>query len=112
MKVLAVLVMFLAESLCILGENMVAGRVKAGQSVADYWPLMLVVTILWGVALSAAYGIGMKAFGRIWTVSVVSLGAIVIAEPTIVWLYWHEAPSHGEVVGLLLGFAGMLAALL
>ncbi len=97
-----VLSLVLGEALAITAELVVAkGRLLPGVLLG----LVGLPCLLFG------YWLGVKT-GTVWKVSAVSIGAIVLAEPALVWLFFRQWPSKWELVACLLGVAGMLVALL
>ena len=104
LKVAAILLMLLGEAMCIYAEMLVA---KAG---SIWWPFFWIT--LAGVPLLIAYSIGYKAFGStMWPVMVVSMAAVLISEPTLIWMMFKDLPSKQTLIGMVFGVAGMLIVL-
>lgn len=92
---------FLGETLAILGELLAAkDRPWLGASVgAVGWPLLVY-----------GYWAGCKSGSGIWQITAVSIGSILIAEPLLIISIFREAPGKHELIGCLLGAAGLVVA--
>ena len=102
MKVFAILMLCLGESLCIYSEMLVAKK-------PDWlWTFFLIT--LAGIPLLLGYHYGYKAFGSMWPVMVASVTSILIVEPLCVLLMFREMPTWGTGTGLVLGVVGLYLA--
>lgn len=110
-SLLPLILLFLGEGIYIWAEMMIAHTVKAPQSTDGFTiTKMTVVALLAGLMIIAGYYFGYKSSRNIWLVTAASVGAILIAEPIISWLVFHEKPTFGASVGLILGFLGILSS--
>jgi hypothetical protein len=53
----------------------------------------------------------MKYLENIWVVGAVSIASIVVVEPIITYLIFHELPGRGALIGLILGILAIISAL-
>ena len=101
LKLFVLAAMLLGESVCIYSEMLVA---KTNSLV---WPLILITVA--GFPLLAAYYYGYRAFGdNMWPVMVVSMGAVLVSEPALIWWMFKTLPSKQTLVGMAFGVAGLL----
>jgi hypothetical protein len=56
--------------------------------------------------------VGYRVFKNIWIVSAISITSILITEPILNYLIFHELPTKGALAGLILGVIGFVLALL
>lgn len=61
--------------------------------------------------LVAGYMLGFRVFKNIWIVSVISITCILIMEPILAWTIFHQTPTKGAIIGLVLGAMGFVSAL-
>ena len=105
-----VFIIFFGEALMILAEMWGARQYQPGV----FWNVflkMLVVMGAGGALLVAGYVLGYSSFKNIWVVSVVSITSILIIEPTLAYLIFHQTPTRGAAAGLLLGALGLALSL-
>lgn len=109
-KIISIVLLVLGESLAIYAE-MIAARSHADTArpaVHIFFLGLITITIASGF-LIAGYMIGYRSFQNIWVVSVASITAILIAEPILAYALFHEMPTKGAAIGLVLGAAGFVA---
>ncbi len=109
---LAVALIFVGELLAVGAEMVGARDVAAGGG--SFWLIfskMFGVMALGGALLVGGYMLGYRAFQNIWIVTAVSIGSILLVEPILAWTLFHELPTRGAVVGIVLGVGGILSAL-
>lgn len=111
LKLAAMFVLFSGEALAIYAEVLAAQRQHRGGSTAlsnfiASFPLAAVAA----AALVGGYMLGIVAFRSIWVVAVISITSIVIIEPALAWTLFHEIPSRGAMIGMLLGVAGLIVS--
>lgn len=100
LKLFAFAALAVGEALCIYSEMLVAKK-------PDWlWTFFLIT--LAGVPLLLGYHYGYKAFDSMWPVMVISVASILVVEPLLVWLMFHDVPSRTSLVALGLGVAGIL----
>ncbi len=109
MKAISILLIVLGEAIAIYAEMFIARRYEAS-GIRALWPAFLFITVA-GILLVLGYLYGYRAFKNIWIVAVISIGAILVIEPLLAWSMFHEIPTKGSVMGLILGFAGIASAL-
>lgn len=99
MRLFAILMLALGESLCIYSEMLVAKK-------PDWlWTFFLIT--LAGIPLLLGYHYGFKAFNSMWPVMVASITTILIVEPLLVLVMFRELPTWGTGVGFVLGAVGL-----
>lgn len=105
-----VALIFLGEMIAIYAE-MTAAQAHAQQKP---W-LMIAITsfiliVFAGLLLISGYAFGLESFQNIWIVSATSITSILIVEPVLAWSFFHQLPTKGALIGLLLGGVGLIAA--
>jgi ABC-type cobalamin transport system permease subunit len=108
-KIIPIVLIFLGESLAIYSEVIAAKYFQNFSST--FWKMSGVMAVA-GVFLIAGYMLGVKYLQNIWIVGAVSITSIIIVEPIITYAVFHEIPSRGALIGLILGFIGMISALI
>ncbi len=107
-KLIPIVLLFLGESLAIYSEVIAARNIHT--FTATFWKMSAVMTLA-GLLLIAGYMLGLKYLNNIWIVGAVSIASIIITEPLITYAIFHELPSRGALIGLVLGILGLLSAL-
>ncbi len=107
-KIVPILFLFFGESLAIYSEIIAAKNIQ--NFSGTFYKMSLVMAVA-GLLLIAGYMLGLKYLGNIWIVGVVSIASIIIMEPILTYLLFHEMPSRGALVGLIFGVLGLLSAL-
>ncbi len=107
-KIIPLIFLFLGESIAIYSEVIAAKNI--GNFSNTFWKMSVIMAIA-GLLLIAGYMYGLKYWGNIWIVGVVSIASIIIMEPIITYALFHVLPSKGALVGLIFGIMGLLSAL-
>lgn len=107
-KIIPLILLFLGESLAIYSEVIAAKYI--GTFASTFWKMSGLMALA-GLLLIAGYMLGVKYWQNIWIVGVVSIASIIIMEPIITYSLFHELPSKGALIGLILGVLGLLSAL-
>jgi hypothetical protein len=102
MKLFAVLMLCIGESLCIYSEMLIAK--------SQSWFVTFVLITLAGIPLLLGYHYGYTAFKSMWPVMVASITTILIVEPLLVLVMFRELPTWGTGVGFVLGAVGLYLA--
>jgi hypothetical protein len=111
-KIASLLLIFAGEVLSIGAE--LVGSKRAAEAGAHYWSvftLMFLVITLGGALLVGGYMLGYLHYKNIWVVTALSIGSILIVEPLLAFVLFHQAPTLGAWVGLTLGALGIAATL-
>jgi hypothetical protein len=104
LKVVAVALMLVGEAMCIYAEMLVA-------KTSTIWLPFFWITLA-GVPLLGAYYLGYKAFGsNMWPVMVMSMAAVLLSEPALIWAMFKTVPSKQTLIGMALGAAGFITVL-
>ena len=109
-QLLTGLALFLGEVL-IIGAEMWAARYF---NSAKPWSVILpafAVSIIGVALLVYGYTFGYQAFKNIWIVTALSIAGILIVEPLVAWLLFHQTPTSGALVALILGVLGIVSAI-
>ena len=110
---ITVLLICLGETFSILAE-FIASRKNYTPTAQHLFvfgtPLVLIV--VGGAFLVAGYVIGYHQLRNIWIVSAISIGSILVVEPPLALLMFHQLPTRGAALGFVLGIAGLVAALI
>ena len=107
-KIIPILLLFTGESLAIYSEIIAAKNVN--NFFNTFWKMFGVMAIA-GLFLIVSYMLGMKYLQNIWVIGAISIASIVVVEPLITYLIFHELPSKGALIGLVLGILAILSAL-
>lgn len=111
-KLLALTLIFLGEICLVYAEIVGAHEHGIGtQTFLSVFIKMFPITIIGGGLLIAGYITGYRAFQNIWIVSVISITSILLEEPLISWITFHQLPTRGGWLGLAFGVAGLGSAL-
>lgn len=106
---LAFALLVIGESLNIFAE-MFSAKLPGWQSLFEYKNLFLFVMVIAGCSfLLFGYAVGYGASKSIWTVTVASVVAILLVEPILSWIFFHQLPEKGALVGVILGAIGFIA---
>ncbi len=105
----AIALMIIGEACIIYGE-LAAARLAVAVS-RDWRDVLLLAgfACFSGLCLLLAYALGYRATGNIWLVAVVSVLVLLICEPLLIWMLFHEVPGRGALVGFVLGALGLAA---
>jgi hypothetical protein len=103
-----ILAILVGESLAIYSEIIAAKNVDT--FLSTFWK-MIGLNAIAGVFLITGYMLGIKYLQNIWVVGAISIASIVIAEPFVAYLIFHELPTKGPIIGFALGILAILAAL-
>lgn len=111
LKILVIILIFAGEALAIYTEMMAAKNSSlASQPTFQIFLKMFIMMTVAGVFLIAGYTLGINAFKNIWIISVTSITSILLIEPLLAWLFFHQAPSPGAIIGFSLGAIGLFIA--
>lgn len=105
----AVALLLAGESLAVWAEvSFACNRSGAplGRSILVHSAMMAVAI----VGLLGGYRLCLMMLGNIWTVGVLSIVTILVAEPAATWIISGEPPTWRAVAGLMLGGLGLLVA--
>lgn len=112
-SVLPLVLLSMGEAVYIWSEMMIAHTLKQPRLNDNLTIVrMTVVAIVAGLVIIAGYYFGYKNSKNIWLVTATSIGAILVTEPVISWLIFHEKPTVGAAVGLIFGVLGILSTVL
>ena len=108
-KLSALLLLFFGEFLAIYAE-MTGARLPsfAGAPTASLMKIFGGI-FLGSLGLLFGYYYCYKAFQNIWIVTAISITSILLVEPALAYIFFHEIPTRGAMVGLILGAAGLIA---
>ncbi len=114
-KILSIVLLFLGEALSIyaelnFAEILLHPGITPKETVLTFIKMILVIT-LGGIFLLGGYYLGYFSFKNIWIISVVSITAILIADPFLAYTFFKQIPERGSIIGLTLGVLGMIATL-
>lgn len=109
-SILPLLLLFVGEAVYIWAEMMIAHTVKQPRPNDNLFIIkMSLIAVIAGLTIIAGYYFGYKHSKNIWLVTATSIGAILITEPVISWLVFHERPTTGASVGLIFGILGIFS---
>lgn len=107
-KIIPIIFIFLGESLAIYSEVIAAKNIHT--FVPTLWKMSLIMALA-GLLLVAGYMFGLKYLQNIWIIGAVSIASIIIMEPLITYILFHELPAKGAFIGFIFGILGLLSAL-
>ena len=110
-QIAAVVLVFFGEALAVTSE-LFASKLTASGSYMSTFLWMSLLMAIGGAMLIGGYMLGYLHFKNIWIVVVVSLGTLTILEPLLALILFHESPTTGALIGLVLGILALLSALL
>ncbi len=90
-------------------SEVIAAKLATSPSMSFLKPAILAA--MGNIILVFGYVLGIRSFKDIWIVTVISVTSIIILEPIMNYSIFREAPSTGASIGMVLGFAGLVAAL-
>ncbi|MDO8649672.1 MAG: hypothetical protein Q7R81_07915 [Candidatus Peregrinibacteria bacterium] len=112
LKVLALFLIFAGECLSVYAAT--SGAFTHGIAERPFMTVFLRMFPLFtlaGALLISGFILGYRAFGNIWIVNVVSITTLLIAEPLLTWMIFHELPTRGAGIGFGFGVVGLGFAL-
>lgn len=111
-KIASILLIIVGEFFAI-GAEMVAAKKLDLATLAGgkIFLLMFITMTVAGGFLVLGYMLGYKAFQNIWIVSAISVTSILIIEPILAYVIFHELPTKGALIGLILGGVGFATTL-
>lgn len=108
--------MLLSFGLLVIGEGlniwseMLSAKLPGPASLFEAKNLALFGIVIVGCSfLLFGYSIGYGSSKNIWTVTVSSIVAILIVEPVLAYMFFHQLPERGALVGLIFGVIGFIA---
>lgn len=112
-KLISIGLLFFGEALVIYAE-ILSAKMFYTQSRPFWFVISRVGTAAFISAfmLLCGYMFGLQAFKNIWIISVISITSILLAEPILAYFITHQLPTKGAVAGLILGFIGLILALI
>lgn len=100
---LPLLLLIIGEAIFVYCEMMIA---KQSNIMTMY-----LISLVAGSIVIAGYYYGYQYSQNIWVVTAASIGTILITEPIISWLIFHEIPTKGAYLGLIFGALGLLSTM-
>ncbi|HLF54661.1 MAG TPA: hypothetical protein VI612_02995 [Candidatus Nanoarchaeia archaeon] len=111
-KIIVIVLLFVGEALSIYAEMLGARTFDGSNLFIHVFLKMFLIIALAGGFLIAGYMLGFSAFKNIWIVSAASITSILIIEPILAYTIFHQLPTKGAFIGLILGAIGFLATLI
>ena len=112
LKTTTILLILVGEAFTIVAELIASKRVAADTAhYASIFGLMFLLFTLGGALIVAGYMLGYLHFKNIWIITALSLGTILVVEPLLAYLVFHQLPTTGAVIGLVLGVSGIFSSL-
>jgi hypothetical protein len=106
---LVIVLLFVGEALSIYSEMWGARHFNSSNNWVLFFKMMIIFTLAGGM-LIGGYMLGFSAFKNIWIVTALSVGSILVVEPILAYSLFHQLPTVGALVGLILGVAGIISA--
>lgn len=107
LKISAILLVFFGELFAVSAETF---GTRHEMFSSGFWKMIILMTIS-GILLVLGYFYGYKAYQNLWTITVISLTTLLIAEPFIIFVFFHQTPTIGALIGFILGIIGLICAL-
>ncbi len=111
LQAISTFLLIIAGEACIIGSEVIAAKYAETHPGFFIPYLSIGIAFLGAVLLIASYIIGIRFFKDIWTVTVISVAAIIIFEPIMNYAIFKELPSAGGTIGMILATLGLIAAL-
>lgn len=111
-KILVVIMVLIGEGFSIYAE-MIASRsyVETSQPIFRIFLKTFPIIAIASGCLIFVYALGYRNFKNIWIVSAISISSIIMIEPILAYILFHQLPTRGALIGLILGTLGFLSAL-
>lgn len=111
-KIITLCVLLTGEAFGIGAEILGARMYGVGnQSFLKTFFWMAPIFFVGMLFLLSGYMLGYRVFKNIWVVSAISIGSILVIEPIINILLFHQPPTRGSLLGFAFGIAGIVASL-
>lgn len=110
-KLIGFLLLIVGEFMAINAELLVSVALKNQQKILPAFIKNGLLITISGLMLITGYYLVYKSTRNIWLASFISILSIIIAEPISTYLIFHELPQRGTLIGLILGFLGLLATI-
>lgn len=101
MKVLALAAIFCGEFIGIFLEIFLANKFRAEGTFSEITKMLLFLIpffIISFVLLLFGYIYGFRSYQKIWVVTIVSWSSIVLIEPFLNYILFHQAPSGNTLI--------------
>lgn len=109
-KFIPILLLIIGESVYIVAELMIAELAKEQHFPYRSFATLFGVTVISGLLILLGYYFGYRSFRNIWVVTALSIGSVLITEPTVSWLIFKELPTRGASIGIGFGLIGIICA--
>lgn len=109
-QLIAVCALFLGEVFIIGAEMWAAKNFNLEKPFVVFIPAFI-ISVIGILLLIYGYTFGYLYLKNIWIVTAISIAGILLVEPFVAWLLFHEAPTLGAVIALVLGIIGIFTAL-
>jgi hypothetical protein len=109
-QIIAGLALFFGEVL-IIGAEMWAARYFDSTKPWAVIVSSFIVSIIGVILLICGYTYGYQTFKNIWIVMALSVAGILIVEPLLAWFLFHELPTTGATIALILGIIGIVLSI-
>jgi len=107
LKIWAIVLVFLGELFAVYAETF---GTKFNLWSDGFWKMFFIM-IISGFLLVVGYLVGFKAYQNLWVITVISLTTLLIAEPFIIVVFFHQTPTIGAIIGFVLGIIGLVASI-
>jgi len=112
-KIIVALLLFFGEGLTILAEISSAHQLSRHVTpFMEIFATQMVLIVFACLLIVAAYVIGVKKLASVWVVTAISILAILLVEPVVVWLFFRTLPERGALIGLIFGAIGFVCSCL
>lgn len=110
-QILTALALFFGEAI-IIGAELWAARTFS-TSAHQWWLIAgaFCLSLIGIVLLVYGYTWGYQAFKNIWIIVALSVASILIVEPVVAWILFHEIPTKGAFLGFVFGVVGTLVTI-
>lgn len=102
-----VLLIIIGETIYNWSELIIAKQAKSLETNPYFIIKIALIATISGLIIIAGYYYGYKLTKNIWIVTAASICTILITEPIISWLIFHEIPTRGATFGLIFGILGI-----
>ncbi|MGJ8523726.1 hypothetical protein R84981_002439 [Carnimonas sp. R-84981] len=95
------------EGVVVFAEMSAANELRISQKeMLEVFCFYLPLITIGGMLVIVGYVLGVKGFGNVWDVVVVSVASMLFIEPVIAYSLFRTLPEFGALVGMIMSFAG------
>lgn len=111
LKIIFILLVFLGESFYLYAEVYTANNAfKRGFSSKDYVK-SLVIALIGAIIFLGSIYFGFSVFRDVWLLAIISICAIVIVQPILIYLFFGSLPKNLTLLSFILAIIALIFSL-